>query len=148
MTEQQSEQTNVDLQYRTLLILWAALLGSVVMYFFMTIFIGRGTAPENHLLTIVFSALAAFLVVVSFAVKNRFLSRSVDLQEMRLVRIGSVVAWVICETAALIGLLDFLVAQDRYYFVLMALAFLGLLLHFPRRSQLVAASFGSTHTLN
>jgi hypothetical protein len=121
---------------------------SVVIYFVLTFFLVPAAAPENRLLTIVFSALSAFLVVVSFAVKRKLLSRSVDSQDIYLVRVGSVVAWAICEAAALLGFLDFLVAHDRYYFVLMAFAFLGMLVQFPRRSQLVAATFKSAHPLS
>jgi ABC-type uncharacterized transport system permease subunit len=148
MTSSPDGQPNEDQQYRTLLTLWGALLMSVVTYFLLTLIIARPAAPENRMLPIVFSALSVFLVVVSFAVKSKLLSRAIDSQDMRLVRIGSVVAWAICETSALFGLIDFLLTTDRYYFVLMAVAFIGILLHFPRRSQLLKANFMRTHTLN
>ena len=142
MSSQQTNETNVDLQYRTLLILWAALLMATVMYVVMTFLIVRPAAAENPTLTIALCALSAVLVVASFVVKSRFVSRSVALQDLRLVRIGSVIAWAMCEASALFGLIDFMVTPDRYYILLMALGFLGILLHFPRRSQLVAASGG------
>ncbi len=148
MSSPQTDETNVDLQYRTQLTLWAALLMSVVIYFFITFFIGRPAAAENGTLTIALVALSLLLVVASFAVKSRFLSRSIDLQDMRLVRIGSVIAWAMCEAAALLGLLDFMATQDRYYIVLIAFGFLGILAHIPRHSQLVQASFNRTHPLN
>ena len=148
MTSPPDNHTNEDQQYRTLLTLWAALLMSVVIYFLLTLFIARPATPENRMLPIVFSALSVFLVVVSFAVKSKLLSRAIDSQDMRLVRIGSVVAWAICETSALFGLMDFLLTKDRYYFVLMLIAFVGILLHFPRRSQLLKANFMRTHPLN
>jgi hypothetical protein len=148
MSSPQTDQTNEELQYRTLLILWVALLMSVVMYFVVTFFIVRPATETNLLLTITLSGLSVLLVFVSFAVKSRFLSRSVDSQDIKLVRIGSVIAWAICEAAALLGLVDFMLTPDRYYFVPMALAFLGILLHFPRRNQLVKASFQRLHPLN
>ena len=46
-----------------------------------------------------------------------------------------------CEVGALIGLFDLLVRHDRYYYVLFAFAALGTAFHFPRRSQLEAASY-------
>lgn len=148
MSSNQNDQAKLDLQYRTMLILWFAFLSTIVIYLFLSIVIPRQEAPENRLLTIVFSAISAFLVVVSFAVKKKFLSRSVETQEVRLVNTGFVLAAALCEAAALLGLLDLLVAKDRYYFVLIALAFVGLLLHFPRRSFLESASYKNRTQLN
>jgi hypothetical protein len=50
-------------------------------------------------------------------------------------------AWAITEVAALLGLLDFFLTTDRYYYVLLIIAALGLLLHFPRREHVVNAAF-------
>ena len=100
------------------------------------------------MLTITFNVMSVCLVAVSFVLKRRLLSRSIEAQDVRLVNKAFIVAAALCEAGALLGLLDFLVARDRYYFVLIAFSFFGLLLHFPRRSQLEAASFKSTHTLN
>src|SRR4030095_15670627 len=93
MSSKQTNETDVDLQYRTQLTLWGALLMSVVIYFFITFFITRPAASENSIVTIILGALSLLLVAVSFVVKSRFLSRAIDLQDMRLVRTGSVVAW-------------------------------------------------------
>ena len=142
MSSPQTDETNVDLQYRTLLILWAALLMSTVIYVFMTFFLARPAAAENSTLTIGLYAMGFLMVLASFVVKSSFVSRSVASQDLRLVRVGSVIAWAMCEAAALFGLIDFFVTQDRYYIVLMGLGFLGILSHMPRRSQLVAASGG------
>jgi F0F1-type ATP synthase membrane subunit c/vacuolar-type H+-ATPase subunit K len=139
---------NVESQYRTMLILWVAFLSSIAMYFFIALVVPAAAQTANGLLTIIFNATSAFLVVVSFAVKKKFLSQAVDEQKIGLVNKGFILAAAFCEAAALFGLLDLFVAQDRYYFVLIAFAFLGLLLHFPRRIYLESASFKSGHQLN
>ncbi|HEY0430836.1 MAG TPA: hypothetical protein VGC61_03430 [Pyrinomonadaceae bacterium] len=142
MSSPQPDATNLNLQYRTLLILWVALLMSTVIYVFMTFFLARPAAAQNPTLTVALYAMSFLMVVASFVVKSRFVSQSVDLQDMRLVRVGSVIAWAMCEAAALFGLINFFVTQDPYYIVLMAVGFLGILSHMPRRSQLVAANGG------
>jgi hypothetical protein len=124
-----------------MLILWSGFISTIVIYFFLSVVLPGHEEPENRSLTILFSAVSVFLVVVSFAVKKNFFSRSVEAQQVRLVNTGFILAAALCETAALLGLLDLLLAKDRYYFVLIALAFVGLLLHFPRRSQLESASY-------
>jgi hypothetical protein len=148
MPNYQNAPANVESQYRTMLILWLAFLSSIGMYFFISLVVPAPAQTENRLLTIIFSALSAFLVVVSFAVKKKFLSQSVDEQKIGLVNKAFILAGAFCEAAALFGLLDLFVARDRYYFVLIAFAFLGLLLHFPRRIHLESASFKSGHQLN
>lgn len=141
MSSKPKSQVSVDSQYRTLLILWAAFLSTIVIYFSLSLVLPRHEAGENRLLTILFSAASAFLVVISFAVKKTFLSRSVKTQQVRLVNTAFILAAAFCEAAALLGLLDLLIAHDRYYFVLIAVAFVGLWLHFPRRSYLDSASY-------
>ena len=139
---------NVDAQYRTMLILWFAFLMSIVMYFILSLFMPRPQETENRMLTILLSAFSAFLVVVSFAVKKKFLAQAIERQQVRLVSTGFILAAAFCEAAGLIGLIDLLAARDRYYVVLIAISFLGLLLHFPKRSHLEAASFKSQFGLS
>ena len=147
MTTNQGDPAKLDSQYRTMLILWLAFLSTIVIYLFLSFVLPRHDEPPNQLL-LVFNIMSPLLVAVSFGVKRKFLSRSVETQDVRLVSTALVAAAAICEAAALLGLLDLLVAHDRYYFVLIAFSFLGLLLHFPKRSHLEAASFKSTHALN
>ncbi|MDQ6653604.1 MAG: hypothetical protein M3Y84_12780, partial [Acidobacteriota bacterium] len=115
MSSKQNAPMNVDGQYRMMLILWSAFISTIFIYFFLSVVLPGHEEAENRLLTILFSATAALLVVVSFAVKKYFLSRSVEAQQIRLVNTGFVLAAAFCETAALLGLLDLLIARDRYY---------------------------------
>ena len=46
------------------------------------------------------------MVVISFAVKRRFLAQSVERQELALVQTGLIVALAMCEASALFGLVD------------------------------------------
>ena len=140
MTNTQDDPAKLNSQYRTLLILWMAFLWMFAIYYFLPVFIGGHQEPNNQLL-IVFNVISPLLVVVSFFVKRKFLARSVAARDARLVNTGFIVAAALCEAGALVGLLDSLVAHDRYYFILIGFAMVGLVLHFPKRSHLEAASF-------
>lgn len=142
MPTAQDEQTKLNAQYRTLLILWAAFLMMFVIYYFLPVFIGVPHEPINQLL-IVFNVMSPLLVVASFFAKRVFLARSVATHDVRLVTTGFILAAALCEAGAIFGLLDALVAHDRYYFILIGFAMVGLVLHFPKRSHLGAASFKS-----
>jgi hypothetical protein len=143
----QNDETKLDLQYRTLLILWLAFLMMFIVYYFLPLAIGQATEPEKRPL-LVFNIISPLLVVISFFVKRKFLSRSAATQDARLVTTGFIVAAALCEAGALFGLLDALVAHDRYYFILIGFAMVGLVLHFPRRIHLEAASFTKLNSPN
>jgi hypothetical protein len=138
-------ENNLDKRYQTLIILWFALLMSIAVYFLFSMFVtpevhGAGN-PSRSLLIVVLTALGTFLVVVSFAVKNKFLERSVEKQDIRLVQKGLVIACAMCEVSALLGLLEYFVIGNREYYLLFVVAALGTAFHFPRRSQLESASY-------
>jgi NADH:ubiquinone oxidoreductase subunit 2 (subunit N) len=138
-------EKNLDKRYQTLVILWFALLMSIGVYFLFSMFVtpevhGPGN-PSRALLIVVLTALGTFLVVVSFAVKNKFLERSVEKQDIGLVQKGLVIACAMCEVSALLGLLEYFVIGNREYYLLFVVAALGTAFHFPRRSQLEAASY-------
>jgi hypothetical protein len=139
----QRTQPNVDARYRIMLIIWFALLSAVGLYFV----VGQLVQPpevdsaQNKMLTVILAGLGTFMVVVSFAVKQRFLSQSVERQEIALVQTGFIVAVAMCEAGALFGLVDLVVTGNRYYFVVMMIGALGILFHFPRRDHLLGATY-------
>jgi ATP/ADP translocase len=140
----------VDLnkRYQTMLILWFALLMSVVMYFVFLQFaapaIANAENQPNSRLIVVINALGAVFVLASFVVKRKLLERSVEKQDVVLVQKAMVFACALCEVSALLGLLERFVVGNREYYLLFILAAVGDLFHVPRRSQLEAASYKST----
>jgi hypothetical protein len=114
------------------------------MYCFFTIIADRPeNAPPNERLFVVLLALALSTIIVSFPVKNRYLTRAAEQQKVELVQPAYAVALALCEVSALLGLVDFFLTGNRYYYILFILAACGQLLHFPRREHLINASFKS-----
>ena len=139
-------ESNLDKRYQTLVVLWLALLMSVGMYFLFSVFFMPEVSiepdnPPRPLLIVILTALGVLLVIASFAVKGKFLERSVEQQDVRLVQKGLVIACAMCEVSALLGLLERLVIGNREYYLLFIFAAAGIAFHFPRRSQLEAASY-------
>lgn len=137
----QNYSAQVDSKYRTLLIVWMGIASSIVVYFLISLVLPATGEPVNKSLNIVFSFASAFLAVVSFAVKKSFLSRAEAEQKIQLVSTGLLLAAALCDTGAIFGMLDLVMAHNRYYFVSIILCFVGLLFHFPRRSQFQAAVY-------
>ena len=66
---------------------------------------------------------------------------------MGLVQKALVIACAMCEAGALLGLVEYFIVGTREYYLLLVVAAGGIALHFPRRSQLEAASYQSRNPL-
>ena len=146
-------EPDLNKRYQTMLTLWFALLMSVGMYFLFIQFAAPAIArqPENQrdsLLIAGLTVLGMCLILVSFAVKRKLLERSIEKQDVFLVQKAMVIACAMCEVSALLGLLSRLVVGSRQYYWLFLLAAGGIVLHFPRRIQLEAASYKSRNIVN
>ena len=64
-----------------------------------------------------------------------------DEQDISLVQKALVIACAICEAAAVLGLVERFAVSGRDYLLLFVIAAFGIALHFPRWSQLEAASY-------
>ena len=121
---------------------------NVVMFFVLILIAapesaGRPDTEPFSIVTFVLAALGAFLVVISFTVRNKLLERSVDRQEIALVQKAYVLAWAICEVSAVIGIVERFVLRNSDYFLMLIIAFIGIALHFPKRDHLRSASYKS-----
>lgn len=133
---------NVEARLRTIRTLWFALVMSVVMYYVFTLFKrpDESVAPNNTV-SLALLAISVSMVLVSFFIKSKLLSRAIDQQQGPTVQQAYIVALAICEVPALLGMLDHLLTANRYYYVPMIIAIAGQLLHFPRREHVENASF-------
>lgn len=122
--------------------LWFGLLASVGSYFAVTLIAGRREDLEpNPTISLTLICLAVLFVLVGFLIKSRLLSKAMEQQNTGMVQQAYILTWAITEVAALLGLLDFFLTNDRYYYVLLIIAAVGLLLHFPRREHVINAAF-------
>ena len=134
-------QTNIEARIRTVRTLWLALLLSVVMYYVFTIFAGRPeTLERNDTMSLALLIVGVATVLVSFLVKKKLVNQAIEHRQTLHVQQGYLVAWVMCEVAALLGLLDFFLTSHPHFYVLFIVAALGDLLHFPRREHFELAS--------
>ena len=143
-------ETNLNARYQTLLILWFGLLMSIGMFFLVTLFAAPkiGNNSTNSVAVIVLAALGTFLVILSFVVKRKLLEQSVEKQDLNLVQQALVVACAMCEASALLGLIERFSFSISASYLLFLLAAAGTALHFPKRSQLEAASYKSRNIVS
>jgi uncharacterized membrane protein len=139
---QGSNGINVDGRYRTMLIVWFSILMSVSIMFILTFIIERrvseGDAP---MLVWVLMALGFLFLALSFLLKRRLLAQSAKEQRLELVQSAMILAVALCEAIGMFGLLLYFVGATPYYYLFFILSAVGILLHMPRREQLLAASY-------
>ena len=145
-------EPDLNKRFQTMVVLWFGLSMSVVMFFILSLFVPSRiisgiNSPPSSLLMFALTALGTFLVIISFAVKNKLLERSVEKQEIILVQQALVIACAICEASALLGLIEYFLVGSREYYLLFLISAGGMALHFPRRTQLEAASYKSRDLL-
>ncbi len=138
---QGSEGIKVDARQRTLLILWFMILMSVGMMFFLTLVIQRPAVGGDNTLLWVFAAVSIFPFLLSFVIKRKLLAQSVREQKIALVLSAMIVAVALCESVSLFGMMVYFTTPTHYYYVFFIVSVIGILLHMPRRDQLLAASY-------
>jgi F0F1-type ATP synthase membrane subunit c/vacuolar-type H+-ATPase subunit K len=134
-------QINIENHHRILLIMWVFLLMSVSGLFLMTVLIPSKAEGDNTVIAIASIALGASNVILSFVLKQSFLTKSVAKQDWKLVQQAYIVALALCESAALFGLLVHFATGSIYYYVPFVIGAVGMLLHFPRKHHISDASF-------
>jgi hypothetical protein len=139
-TQNQNEsQENVELRIRSMRTFWIALILSIGGYFVLPLFAQRSESIEpNNMLSMILIAIAASMALISFPIKSKLLSSAINQGQ---VQQAYVVAWAVTEVAALLGVLDYFLTTDRYYYVPFLIAACGQLLHFPRREHVINATF-------
>ncbi len=127
-------------RFRGLVILWGAQLVSQALFFLvMRLAVSdRGGGDQTLLVAL---AVAGFSTVsVSFFLKPRLLARAAQLRRPDMVTSAYVVAFALCESCALMGVLARFMTGARASFYFFIPSALGLLLHFPRRRDIDDAS--------
>jgi|HubBroStandDraft_2_1064218.scaffolds.fasta_scaffold381607_2 hypothetical protein len=128
-----------DRQLRANRIVWAALTASVVLYFVLTVTIAPAATVENAArnanIERVLMALALAYVLLSIPAKRWLLVQADAVDSVFLRRLALLVPLVLCEVAALTGVVLRLAMGSPHYYVFLVLALAGMLLHFPRKEQ-------------
>jgi multisubunit Na+/H+ antiporter MnhG subunit len=135
-------QQDIEPRMRTMRTIWSAMLMSIGFYYAFTFFAKRPENVEpNSTLFLVLVGIAVSTVLLSFPVKNKLITQAIEQQHVPLVQQAYIVAWALSEVPALLGLLDFYLTGNRYFYVLFLIAVFAQLLHFPRREHVINASF-------
>jgi cation transport ATPase len=116
-------------------VLWSVFVVSVVAYAVLALLIPPAGTATNANLERVLLLLAVAYVLLSFPA-GRWLQMQAEAVDSGFLRsLARVVPLVLCEAAALTGLTVRLAVGSPHYYLFLALALLGMVLHFPKRGQ-------------
>ena len=139
MKPMNSNQPNIEMRYRTILILWFAIVMSVLMFLVLTqLTPNRGNGDLK--LSLILNSAGIVPLGMSFLLKQRILQQAVAKQRLDLVQVAYVLAFALCEMPAVLGLMDHFLTGLSYYYIGFVFAGLGLMVHFPRKQHLLDAS--------
>jgi F0F1-type ATP synthase membrane subunit c/vacuolar-type H+-ATPase subunit K len=137
-------------RYNSMVIIWSSLVMSQIMLL-LVIFLTRPelfrfefTEPLAGISSVQilgFGVAAITTFLFSFGFKKRFRERAVEQQDTQTLQTGFLIALALCEASSLLGFVLAFAFEYQYFFLWFALGILGTLLHFPRRDDILAASY-------
>lgn len=144
------DQNNVAETHQKLSVVWGALLSSQLLFLLLVFFtkkelfgfdLSQSLAGKNPAMVLVLAGLGLTAFVLSFVLKSRMLKQAEEQQNTAFVQSALVVSCALCESISLLGLVLAFAADYQYFFLWFALGILGIILHFPQKKHLIAASY-------
>lgn len=133
-----------------MVVIWAALLVSQLLFVLMLVLtkpnlfrfdFSKPIAGASGAMVLGFAVAAVTAVGFSFAFRKRLNERAVAAQDTGQVQSGLIIALALCEASSLFGLTLAFAFDYQYFFLWIGLGVLGMILHFPKRDELHAASY-------
>lgn len=146
----QNQPTNFEGQYKLMAIIWFAMLASQMLLLMVLFFakpeafqfdFSKSPLGENPMMTMMFAVLAISNLGLSFVFKRKYLNQAITEQKPALVQTAMILGCALCESISLFGLVLAFAFSYQYFFLWFALGIVGTILHFPKRENLIAASY-------
>jgi F0F1-type ATP synthase membrane subunit c/vacuolar-type H+-ATPase subunit K len=146
----QNQTSNVEGQYKTLTLVWFALLVSQLMFAVVVFFAkpeifkfdwSKPLLGDNAMITAIFALLAISNLAMSLVISRKYINQAIAEQKPALVQTAVIVGCALCEAISLFGVVLAFAFSYQYFFLWIGLGIVGIILHFPKRENLIAASY-------
>ena len=132
----------VDAQYGKLRIIWLAILAGLALIFVLTRVVQPAAGGGPEVLFWMLLALGAAELGASFVLKQKMLRQAVEQRKPALVATAYILAFALCESVGIFGLVAHFVTGNKYYYFFFVLSGFGMMLHKPQRDDVLAAAAG------
>ena len=138
----------INVEYKTLVLLWFALLSSQILFLVLVYFVkpelftsdaSRSIFADKPLITLVFGAIALVFLILSFVLSRQHMRRAARDKDAGCVQTGLVLGCALSEVSSILGLVLAFAFSHPYFYLWIILGAVGVLLHFPRKDTLDAA---------
>ena len=136
--------------HRTSVVLWFSLLSAQIL-FLVVVFVtkrelfnfdaAQPILSDEPVVPVIFAMLALMNLALSFFLKSQSVKRAHDERNPRHLQSGTIIACAFCESISIMGLVLAFAFNYQYFFAWFALGVFGILLHFPRKNDFLAAGF-------
>lgn len=147
----ENNKINTGQFYQTLIVLWFALFVSQFLFLVVLYFIkpelfsfdfSQPLLPGKFAIIVgIFALVAITNVAVSFLIRKKYLDQAVAEQNIHFVQTALITGCALCESVSLFGLMLAFVANYQYFFLWFILGIAAMIFHFPKRDNLIAASY-------
>ncbi|MDT4897328.1 MAG: hypothetical protein QOH25_2405 [Acidobacteriota bacterium] len=135
-------EREVDASYRTLRIIWLAIMAGVISLFIVTRLVQPSVIEGGHIAFWMLAAVGLAIFGASFILKYKLQKLAVEKQQPGGVRSAHIIAFALCEATGIFGLIVHLMTGIQHYYLFFVLSGFGILLHKPQRDDLLAAYAG------
>lgn len=146
----ENQKTNVEQMYRGLLMIWFALVFSQLLFLLIVYFVkpnlfkfefNQPFLGANTIIVLIFILAAFANIAVSFFLKKKYTSQAISEKNAGLIQTAMITGCALCEAVSIFGLMLAFVADYQYFFIWSILGIAATLFHFPRRDDLIAATY-------
>jgi F0F1-type ATP synthase membrane subunit c/vacuolar-type H+-ATPase subunit K len=144
------QQDTLGQNQQKLIVVWGALMMSQLFLLSMLFFVkndlfqvdlDKPLAGDNPTMILVAAMLSTTTFIISFVLKSQMLKQAIAEQSVAILQSALIIALALCESISLMGVLLAFALHYQYFFLWFALGIFGILLHFPKRKDLIAVSF-------
>lgn len=149
----ENQKINVEQMYRGLLMIWFALVFSQFLFLLIAYIVkpnlfrfefNQPFLGENTIIVLIFILVAFTNIAISFFLRKKYAAQAVAEQNVSYVQTAMIAGCALCEAVSIFGLMLAFVADYQYFFLWSILGIGATLFHFPRRDELIAATYKKT----
>lgn len=146
----ENQKINVEQMYRGMMMIWFSLVVSQIL-FLLVVYLAKPNLfkfdfdqpflGENKLIVLIFILVAFTNIAISFFLRKKYTAQAIAEQNVSYVQTAMITGCALCEAVSVFGLMLAFVADYQYFFLWSILGIGATLFHFPRRDDLIAATY-------
>jgi F0F1-type ATP synthase membrane subunit c/vacuolar-type H+-ATPase subunit K len=146
----ENQKLNVEQMYRGMMMIWFSLLVSQFLFLLIVYFVkpnlfkfefDQPFLGANTIIVLIFLLVAFTNIAISFFLRKKYTAQAIAEQNVSYVQTAMITGCALCEAVSIFGLMLAFVADYQYFFLWSILGITATLFHFPRRDDLIAATY-------